>query len=108
MYYMSFPKDRRTLQFLVFGLFLLETVQTVLITHDLFTTYAFGWGDTAQLGARHLEPFAVPITNGIGKRHYPLQTRAQALIDILGPSQLDLFSKSFTPTASSAFRVPGP
>jgi hypothetical protein len=53
------------MQFLVFGLFVVETIQTVLITHDLFATYAFGWGDTAQLGARHLEPFAVPITNGI-------------------------------------------
>lgn len=69
---MSFPNDRRMT--LVFGLFLIETMQTTLITHDLFVTFALGWGDPAQLRMQHLEPFAIPITSGIGdyKRHYHL------------------------------------
>jgi hypothetical protein len=66
MYYMSFPKDRNGIKALVFGLFFVETAQTVLITHDLFAAYASGWGNLSQLASAHLEWFSTPILSGIG------------------------------------------
>lgn len=65
MYYMSFPKDRLAIKALVFGLFTIETVQTVLATHDLFHAYAIGWGNLAQLESAQLEWLTVPIISGI-------------------------------------------
>lgn len=67
MYYTSFRNDRRITQAVVFGLFLIETIQTVLVVHDLFAIFAFGWGDEAQLQVKHFEPLTIPITSGIGK-----------------------------------------
>jgi hypothetical protein len=66
MYYMSFPNDRKGIKALVFALFTIETMQTILCTHDLFAAYASGWGNLAQLDSAHLEWLATPITSGIG------------------------------------------
>lgn len=66
MYYMSFPNDRTSIKALIFGLFVIETAQTVLCTHDLFAAYASGWGNLAQLGSAHFEWLATPIMSGIG------------------------------------------
>jgi hypothetical protein len=65
MYYMSFPKDRNSIKALVFGLFIVETAQTVLVTHDLFAAYASGWGNLSQLASAHLEWFSTPILSGV-------------------------------------------
>ena len=67
MYYMSFPNDRISAKTLVFGLYLIETVQTILVTHDMFHAYAIGWGDLAQLESAQLEWLSVPIFSGIGE-----------------------------------------
>jgi hypothetical protein len=65
IYYMSFPKDRTSIKTLVFGLYLLETVQTILVTHDLFHAYAIGFGNLSQLESAQLEWLSVPILSGI-------------------------------------------
>jgi len=50
---------------LVGGIFLLETTQTILCTHDAFNAYAKGYGNLTALGSAQLEWLAVPIFSGI-------------------------------------------
>ncbi len=66
VYYLAFPKDGRWTKLLVGGIYLLETVQTIIITHDAFNAYAKGYGNLNALGSAQLEWLAVPIFSGIG------------------------------------------
>jgi len=65
VYYLAFPKDGRWTKLLVGGIYLLETVQTIIITHDAFNAYAKGYGNLNALGSAQLEWLAVPIFSGI-------------------------------------------
>lgn len=51
---------------LVYGIYLLETTQTILVTHDAFNGYAKGFGNLIDLNSAQLEWLAVPIFSGIG------------------------------------------
>lgn len=51
---------------LVYGIYLIEIVQTILVTHDAFNAYASGFGNLQALGSAQLEWLAVPILSGIG------------------------------------------
>ncbi|PPQ98166.1 hypothetical protein CVT26_003212 [Gymnopilus dilepis] len=65
MYYMSFSNDRFHAKALVFGLYLLETAQTIISTHDMFRTFAIGFGDPLQLRSTQLDWLTVPLIGGI-------------------------------------------
>ncbi|KAK0194323.1 hypothetical protein F5146DRAFT_430732 [Armillaria mellea] len=74
LYYLAFPDDRRFTQYLVYGIYVIEVVQTMFITHDVFATFGYGFGDLDSLTANHLYWFTVPImiaiSAGIGQIFY--------------------------------------
>ncbi|ESK85586.1 hypothetical protein Moror_10000 [Moniliophthora roreri MCA 2997] len=49
MYWTVFPNDSRPSRALVYGIYLLETAQTILLTHDAFQTFVFGFMDPASV-----------------------------------------------------------
>ncbi|KAK0451652.1 hypothetical protein EV421DRAFT_1731468 [Armillaria borealis] len=74
LYYLAFPNDRRFTKYLVYGIYVIEFVQTMFITHDVFATFGYGFGDMDALTAKHLYWFTVPIMSaiaaGIGQVFY--------------------------------------
>ena len=64
---MAFPKDGRITKALVYGVYILDMIQTILVTHDAYTYFAKGFGDLESLGQAHLEWLAVPTISGIGE-----------------------------------------
>ncbi|KAF9461106.1 hypothetical protein BDZ94DRAFT_858982 [Collybia nuda] len=64
-YYVAFPKDRLVLKCLVYGLLLVETAQSILIAHDIFTIFSTGYGNIAVLIDPQLSWLSVPIMTGI-------------------------------------------
>lgn len=64
-YYLAFPKDRWQVKLLVYGVAMLDTAQTILVTSDIFDAYARHFGDQVVLNTSGLEWFAVPVLNGI-------------------------------------------
>ncbi|CAA7266186.1 unnamed protein product [Cyclocybe aegerita] len=65
LYYLSFPKDPPTSRILVFGVFIFETVQTLLLTENAFSNFASGFGDLRALDRIGLIWFTIPIMSGI-------------------------------------------
>ncbi|KAF8879468.1 hypothetical protein BD779DRAFT_1150238 [Infundibulicybe gibba] len=65
LYYLAFPKDRLSTKCLVFGTYLVETIQTILITHDIYDSFGSGFGNLTVLGSIQLEWLGVPIISGI-------------------------------------------
>ncbi|EEB91927.1 hypothetical protein MPER_09641, partial [Moniliophthora perniciosa FA553] len=49
IYYTAFPNDRKAFQRFVYGVYLVETIQTVMITYDAFQQFAYGFADPAAL-----------------------------------------------------------
>ena len=65
IYYMAFPKAKWHIKAFVWTVYLLETAQTILATHDAFSALAIGWGQTDALLKPHLLWFSVPVMDGI-------------------------------------------
>ncbi|KAF9460669.1 hypothetical protein BDZ94DRAFT_1311320 [Collybia nuda] len=65
IYYLAFPKDRLAHKILVYGVFILETLQAVLIAHDVFASFVDGFSDFKVLTDMHLSWFAIPVLSGI-------------------------------------------
>ncbi|ESK85585.1 hypothetical protein Moror_9999, partial [Moniliophthora roreri MCA 2997] len=53
LYWTAFPNDDLLSQTLVYGLYLLETAQTVLLTRDAFKAFVFGFGNAVSLAKVH-------------------------------------------------------
>ncbi|PFH47743.1 hypothetical protein AMATHDRAFT_66966 [Amanita thiersii Skay4041] len=64
-YYMAFPKDKLSIKLMVYGIFLLDVIQTVLATHDVFAIFAIGYGMISSLHDIHLIWLTVPILGGL-------------------------------------------
>ena len=67
MYYLAFPTDPRRNKFLVYSVFILEVMQTIIITESAFHVFAKGYGDFSYYNGVELAWFSVPIITGIGK-----------------------------------------
>ncbi|KIJ50032.1 hypothetical protein M422DRAFT_27455 [Sphaerobolus stellatus SS14] len=65
VYYLCFPKDSRYLKVLVYCLYMLEIVQTCVLTNDCFNWFILSWGHPDELLLYHLEWLNVPIFDGI-------------------------------------------
>ncbi|TFK32067.1 hypothetical protein BDQ12DRAFT_693076 [Crucibulum laeve] len=65
LYYLSFPRDRLHTKSLVYFVFLLETVQSILVAHDAFEAFAIGFGDVDALTTTHYAWLTMPIMGGI-------------------------------------------
>lgn len=68
MYHIAFPRDAWLTKSLVYIVYVLDTVQTILVTHDAFTYFAAGFGNVDTLGGAQLEWLAVPTISGIGTK----------------------------------------
>jgi len=64
-YYQSFPNDSKKIKTLVYGLFLLDSLQTIMAAPDSFTLFATGFGNMNVLKDPRLSGFYAPILDGI-------------------------------------------
>ncbi|PBK58808.1 hypothetical protein ARMSODRAFT_1027931 [Armillaria solidipes] len=74
LYYLAFPKDRQFTKYLVYGLYVIEFAQTVLVSHDAFAGFGYGFGDIEALTDIHNNWLTVPIMSsvaaGVGQGFY--------------------------------------
>jgi hypothetical protein len=64
---LSFPRDKWRTKLLVYFVYLIDTAQTCMVTHDVFNAYAKHYGDLDVLDSQQLEPIAVPMFSSIGE-----------------------------------------
>ncbi|KAK0194321.1 hypothetical protein F5146DRAFT_926364, partial [Armillaria mellea] len=65
LYYLAFPDDRRFIKYLVYGIYAIEFVQPMLIAHDAFAMYGYGFGDIDALTGMYYNWLSVPIMSAI-------------------------------------------
>ncbi|PBL03263.1 hypothetical protein ARMGADRAFT_1069822 [Armillaria gallica] len=65
LYYLAFPNDRRFTKHLVYGIYVIEFVQTMLVAHDMFATYGYGFGDMDALTGMNFNWLTVPIMSAV-------------------------------------------
>ena len=64
-YYIAFPNDRWLAKLLVYGIFVCEAVQTLIISHDTFQVFVVNFGDLHSMDLMHTNWFSIPIAGGI-------------------------------------------
>jgi hypothetical protein len=67
MYYLAFPTDPKRNKFFVYSVFILEVMQTIIITYTAFRVFGEGYGNLAFLDGIGLVWFSVPIITGMGR-----------------------------------------
>ncbi|KAK0236497.1 hypothetical protein EDD85DRAFT_887239 [Armillaria nabsnona] len=65
LYYLAFPNDRRFTKYLVYGIYVIEFVQTMLVARDMFVTFGYGFGDMDALTRVDLYSLTVPIMGAV-------------------------------------------
>ncbi|KAK0459901.1 hypothetical protein IW261DRAFT_426718 [Armillaria novae-zelandiae] len=65
LYYLAFPNDKHFIKYLVYGIYMVEFVQTILLTHDAFATFGYGFGDLDALTDMHFYWLFGPIMSAI-------------------------------------------
>lgn len=65
IYYISFPKDKLGAKSLVFGVFILETLQVCLSAADIYYWFGSGYGNMNHLAATYLSPFDTPLIGSL-------------------------------------------
>ncbi|KAK0474444.1 hypothetical protein IW261DRAFT_1498991 [Armillaria novae-zelandiae] len=65
LYYLAFPKDRNVIKCLVYSIYIIEFIETMLFTHDAFAVFGYGFGDIEALMGMHFNWLAVPIMSGV-------------------------------------------
>ncbi|KAK0214040.1 hypothetical protein IW262DRAFT_1466600 [Armillaria fumosa] len=65
LYYLAFPKDRKFTKYLVYGIYIIEFVQTMLFTYDAFAEFGYGFGDIEALTGMHFNWLAIPIMSAV-------------------------------------------
>ncbi|KAK0454310.1 hypothetical protein EV421DRAFT_409902 [Armillaria borealis] len=65
LYYLAFPNDRRFIKYLVYGIYIVEFVQTILVSHDAFAMFGYGFGDLDALTDIHFNWLIVPIMSAV-------------------------------------------
>ncbi|KAF9461923.1 hypothetical protein BDZ94DRAFT_1262518 [Collybia nuda] len=64
-YYSAFPRDRSVFKVLVYGVFALETAQTVITIRDAYDTFAVGLRDGNSLDKVRTLWFTFPVIGGL-------------------------------------------
>ncbi|KAF9262829.1 hypothetical protein L218DRAFT_840393, partial [Marasmius fiardii PR-910] len=64
IYYNAFPNDRAAFQAIVYGVYIVETVQTVMVTWDAFQNFTFGFGQPGALDKMNLLWFDCCLIDG--------------------------------------------
>ncbi len=68
LYYLAFPNDRRFTKYLVYGIYVIESVQMMLIAHDMFARFGYSFGDIDALTKTDFNWLTVPIMSAVGAR----------------------------------------
>ena len=76
-YYIAFPNDRWLAKLLVYGIFVCEAVQTLIISHDTFQVFVVNFGDLHSMDLMHTNWFSIPIVGGISAS-FSLSTSSSA------------------------------
>ncbi|KAK0226535.1 hypothetical protein IW262DRAFT_1457764 [Armillaria fumosa] len=102
LYYLAFPKDRQVVKSLVYGIYIVEMVQTILVAHDAFAVFGYGFGDLETLTAIHFNwlilSIMIAIAASVGQGFYAYR------IFILSKSRIVpafVICVSFTSTVAS-------
>ncbi|PBK86564.1 hypothetical protein ARMGADRAFT_531211 [Armillaria gallica] len=61
LYYLAFPKDRNFTKCLVYAIYIVEFIQTMLFTHDAFAMFGYGFGDIEALIRMNFNWLTIPI-----------------------------------------------
>ncbi|KAH9022159.1 hypothetical protein EDB85DRAFT_379932 [Lactarius pseudohatsudake] len=61
VYSYNFPMDRRSIKFLVYFVFLLDTIQTALTGADMYYWFVAGFGNVERLGTSHFTPIDIAV-----------------------------------------------
>ncbi|KAG1837489.1 hypothetical protein F4604DRAFT_2000616, partial [Suillus subluteus] len=64
-YHQARFQDTRLIKSIVYGLFVIETLQLVMATHDSFHTLALGWGNILDLSNVWFSWFDLPFLTGL-------------------------------------------
>ncbi|KAG2141124.1 uncharacterized protein EDB93DRAFT_637382 [Suillus bovinus] len=64
-YHQAGFRDNRLIKSIVYGLFIIETLQLIMATHDSFHTLALGWGNDTDLLDVWFSWFDLPFLTGI-------------------------------------------
>jgi len=86
IYYLAFPKDPVKRKILVYGIYAVELVQTILFTNEAFKQFAAGFGSFAALNHIGSAWFAVPILSSTVE--FMVQLFYASRIKILADSNL--------------------
>ncbi|KAI0261934.1 hypothetical protein BC834DRAFT_972340 [Gloeopeniophorella convolvens] len=65
VYSYYFPKDRTLVKVLVYGIFFLETLQTILSGADLYYWFVEGFGNMKHLATPYASPYDTPVVGAI-------------------------------------------
>jgi len=65
VYCYNFPRDKWQIKFLVFTVFFLETLQTILNGADMYYWFVAGYGDLKHLVSPYVSTFDVPIIESV-------------------------------------------
>ncbi|KAF8900386.1 hypothetical protein CPB85DRAFT_160417 [Mucidula mucida] len=65
LYYDAAVNDRLLTRCLVYGVYMLEFVQTAFVTYDAFKIFALGFGDLESLTAVHFHWLTIPVMSAI-------------------------------------------
>ncbi|KAJ7444802.1 hypothetical protein B0H11DRAFT_2341875 [Mycena galericulata] len=65
LYYQAFPNDQLVNKCLVYSVYVLEFIQTMLVTYAAFETFGYRFGDLSALGDVRFEWFSVPVMSGL-------------------------------------------
>ncbi|KAK0494769.1 hypothetical protein EDD18DRAFT_1010966, partial [Armillaria luteobubalina] len=61
LYYLAFPMDRKFTKYLIYGIYTIEFVQTILISHNIFAMFRYGFSDINALTEVHFNWLIIPI-----------------------------------------------
>ncbi|KAK0196105.1 hypothetical protein F5146DRAFT_317844 [Armillaria mellea] len=65
LYYLAFPNDRQFIKYLVYGIYIVEFVQTIFLSHDAFAIFGYGFGNLDALTDIHFYWLIGPIMSAI-------------------------------------------
>ncbi|KAK0241070.1 hypothetical protein EDD85DRAFT_948168 [Armillaria nabsnona] len=65
LYYLVFPNDKKFIKYLVYGIYIVEFVQTILASHDAFAMFGYRFGDLDALTDVHFYWLIVPIMSAV-------------------------------------------
>ncbi|KAJ7473454.1 hypothetical protein FB451DRAFT_292572 [Mycena latifolia] len=65
LYYQAFPNDRLFNKCLVYTVYVIEFVQTILLTHDVFMVFGYGFGNFSALTKIYFDWLTVPVMSGL-------------------------------------------